>query len=129
MARQDDGFAFELAGGCVALIGTAFVAAALFEPGSSGETGGRLLVIAVVTGVLAALLGDWRAWVGVTLVAALIFVGFLAGHAGDLTSDGSFWSHTLVIGLAALLGRGQRWIRHAVTAPGGRLETHRLRVR
>ena len=111
MARSDGGeMAFGLAGGCVAVVAAALATAALFAP---SEQGARLLAMAATAGVLAAVLDDWRACLGVTLIAALIFVGFLAGHAGDLTSDRSAWPYTLVIGLAALLGRGQRRMRLA----------------
>jgi hypothetical protein len=111
MARwSSEDAAFGLAGGCVTVVAAALATAALFAP---SQQDARLLAMAVTAGVLAAVLADWRACLGVTLVAALIFVGFLAGHAGDLTSDRSAWPYTLVIGLAALLGRGQRRMRLA----------------
>ena len=102
--------AFGLAGGCVTVVAAALATAALFAP---GELDARLLAMAATAGVLAAVLVDWRACLGVTVVGALIFVGFLAGRAGDLTSDRSAWPYTLVILLAALLGRGLRRMRLA----------------
>ncbi|MFF5297662.1 hypothetical protein [Paractinoplanes globisporus] len=106
-----DEVAFGLAGGCVGVIGAAFVSAAAFPP---AETGARLLVMALAAGVIAAIVADWRAWLGVTVFAALVYVGFLAGHDGTLTVHGSAWASTLLIAFAALLGRGQRWMRQAL---------------
>ena len=108
--RQAEEMAFGLAGGCVTVVAAALATAALCTP---SEQGARLLAMAATAGVLAAVLADWRACLGVTVVAALIFVGFLAGHAGDLTSDRAAWPYTLVIVLAALLGRGLRRVRLA----------------
>lgn len=106
-----DGVAFGLAGGCVAVIGAAFVSAAAFP---AAELGPRLLLMALAAGVLAAIVADWRACLGVTVFAALVYVGFLAGRDGDLIAHASVWSSTLLIGLAAALGRGQRRLRHVV---------------
>ena len=103
--------AFGLAGGCVGVIGAAFAGAALFP---AGDGGARLLVMALAAGVVAATVRDWRACAGVTVFAALVYVGFLTGRDGVLTVHGSAWSYTLLIGLAALLGRGQRWMRHTL---------------
>lgn len=106
------GAAFGLAGGCAAVIVAALIAAVLIEPGSEG---GRLLMMAVTAGVLARFVEDWRASVGVTVAAALIYVGFLANTGGDLTADATAWPYTVAIAFAALLGRGQRWM-HAIHA-------------
>lgn len=103
-----DEVAFGLAGGCVGVIGAAFVGAALFP---AGDSGARMLVMALAAGVVAAIVRDWRACLGVTVFAALVYVGFLAGRDGELTVHGSAWAYTLLIGLAALLGRGQRRLR------------------
>jgi hypothetical protein len=70
--------------------------------------------MALAAGVVAAIVRDWRACLGVTVFAALVYVGFLTGRDGVLTVHGSAWADTLLIGLAALLGRGQRRLRHAV---------------
>ena len=104
--------AFGLAGGCAVVIAAALAAAAMFAP---AELGARLLVVAAAAGVLARFLIDWRACAGVTVFAALVFVGFLAHQAGDLTGDLTPWPYTIAIGLAAVLGRGQRWF-HALNA-------------
>jgi hypothetical protein len=105
-----DEVAFGLAGGCVGMIGAAFVSAAVFP---AADAGARLLVMALAAGVVAAIVRDWRACLGVTVFAALLYVGFLAGRDGVLTVHGSAWAYTLLIGLAALLGRGQRRLRRA----------------
>ncbi|NMO54957.1 hypothetical protein HH310_27710 [Actinoplanes sp. TBRC 11911] len=121
MARNDSGWAFGLAGGCVAVIGAAFLAAAV-----STDMHGRLIVLALAAGVIAARTVDWRACLGSTAFAALVYVGFLAGHQGVLTGDEPAWAYTLVIGFAALLGRGQRWM-HAVRQPHDRLQARMTR--
>jgi hypothetical protein len=111
--KQVDGAspaAFGLAGGCAAVV-VAALAAAAFVP--YGHAGARALVMAVTVGVLAATLSDWRACAGVALAAALIFVGFLVHRDGVLTGGTSAWPYTIMIGLAALLGRGERWRRRA----------------
>jgi hypothetical protein len=102
--------AFGLAGGCAAVVVTALAAAAFIAP---DQMGARSLVMAVAVGVLAAVLTDWRACAGVAVVAAVIFVGFLAHRDGVLTGDTSAWSYTIMIGIAAVLGRGRRWMRSA----------------
>jgi hypothetical protein len=121
MARNDSGWAFGLAGGCVAVIGAAFLAAAV-----TTDMRGRLLVLALAAGVIAARTVDWRACLGSTAFAALVYVGFLAGHQGTLTGDAPAWAYTLVIGLAVLLGRGQRWM-HSVRQRHDRLQARMAR--
>jgi hypothetical protein len=121
MARNDSGWAFGLAGGCVAVIGAAFLAAAV-----TTDMHGRLLVLALAAGVIAARTVDWRACLGSTAFAALVYVGFLAGHQGALTGDAPAWAYTLVIGLAVLLGRGQRWM-HVVRQPHDPLQARMAR--
>jgi hypothetical protein len=66
--------------------------------------------MAVVVAALAAVLVDGRAALGVAVVAALIFVGFLAHRDGVLTGGASVWPYTIIIGLGALLGRSHRLI-------------------
>jgi hypothetical protein len=99
--------AFGLAGGCVAVVLVALGTAALFGP---GDLAGRAAAMAVAVGVLAAVLVDWRASAGVAVVAALIFVGFLAHRDGDLTGSATAWPYAAVIGLALVLGCGGRWV-------------------
>src|SRR6266511_4155819 len=102
--------AFGLAGGSAAVVVAALAAAAFMPP---GHVGARSLVMAVTVGVLAATLTDWRACAGIAVLAALIFVGFLAHRDGVLTGDPSAWPYTIMIGLAAVFGRGRRWLRRA----------------
>ena len=101
-----------LAGGSVVVAGTALATAGLVAP---GDLGGRVAAMAVIVAVLAAVLRDARACLGVTVVAVLIFVGFLAHRYGVLTG-GSAWPYTIPIVLAAALGRGQRMLRRLVVA-------------
>jgi hypothetical protein len=110
--------AFGLAGGSAAVVVAALAAAAFMPP---GHVGARSLVMAVTVGVLAATLTDWRACAGVAVLAALIFVGFLAHRDGVLTGDPSAWPYTIMIGLAAVLGRGERWRRRAALGEPGRI--------
>jgi hypothetical protein len=102
--------AFGLAGGCAAVVIVALVAAGLFAP---GDLAGRAAAMAVAVGVLAAVLVDWRASAGVAVVAALIFVGFLAHRDGELTGSATAWPYAAAIGVTLILGRGGRWIRSA----------------
>jgi hypothetical protein len=111
--EQNSGAPFELAAGCVAVVVAAFVAAAAFGP---AEPVDRAVVMAIAVALLATVLRDWRACAGVTVLAALVFVGFLAHQAGQLTGDPTPWRYTLILGSAALLGRGPRWIRAAAAA-------------
>lgn len=106
--------AFELAAGGVAVVAAAFAAAAAFGP---REPIGRVLIMGVAAGLLAVLVREWRAVAGVAAIAALVYVGFLAHRAGQLSGDPTPWPYTLVIGLAALLGRG--WRRVLITQRDG----------
>ncbi|MEV6348324.1 hypothetical protein [Actinoplanes sp. NPDC051851] len=108
-----DAAAFGLAGGSTAVVLAALAAAAVFAP---TEREARLLVMATVSGVLARYLTDWQTSLAVTILAALIFIGFLTHRSGILTGDLTPWPHTAVIALATLLGRGYRRIR-ALTTP------------
>jgi cell division protein FtsW (lipid II flippase) len=102
--------AFGLAGGCAAVVVAALATAAVVAP---AHVGARMLIMAVTVGVLAAVLTDWRACLGVAVVGALIFVGFLAHRDGVLTGSTAAWPYTIMIGLAAVLGRAVRRMRHA----------------
>lgn len=106
--ERDSGAPFELGAGCVAVVAAAFVAAAMFGPAEQVD---RAVLMAICAAGLAVALRDWRAVAGATVIAALVFVGFLAHQAGQLTGDPAPWRYTLIIGFAALLGRGPRWIR------------------
>ena len=64
----------ELGAGVAALVVTAFAAPVI--PTSPVPTG-RALVMAVVTGAVAALISDWRAWIGVTATSVVIVVAFI----------------------------------------------------
>ena len=114
---RDSAAAFELAAGCAAVIVAAFAAAAAF---GHAEQAGRVLIMAVTAGLLAAVLRDWRACTGVVTFAALVYVGFLAHRSGQLSGDPAPWPHTLVFVFAALLGRVRRWAlvpRHNAVRP------------
>jgi hypothetical protein len=79
--------------------------------------------MAAVVGVVAAVLTDWRACAGAAVLAALIYVGFLVHRDGVLTGDAAAWPYTIMIGLAAVLGRGARWLRRAEEPRGPVVET------
>ncbi len=106
-------FGFETAGGCAAVVVAALAAAALTEP---QEPAKRLMILAVTTAVLARFLADWRACAAVAAFAAVVFVGFLANQ-GAVVSDVAPWPYIVLIGFAAVLGRGQRWMDAASEAP------------
>lgn len=112
--------AFGLAGGCATVVLAALATAAFVAP---GHVVARAAVMAVVVGVLAAVLARFRACAGAAVLAALIYIGFLVHRDGVLTGDTSAWTYTIMIGLAGVLGRGGRWIwrteesRAPVTVP------------
>ncbi|ATO15252.1 hypothetical protein CO540_16575 [Micromonospora sp. WMMA2032] len=97
-----------MAGGAALVVGAALVAAAVFAP---GELPGRVLLIAGVVGGYAAVVADLRAVAAVTALGAATFVGFLANRYGELTGAGDAWSHAVLIGFAAVLGTGYRYVR------------------
>lgn len=101
---------FGLAGGCVVVVVVALAVAGLIAP---RDLGVRAAAMAVVVGVLAAVLRDRRAVLGVMAVAALIFVGFLDHRYGVLTGAAA-WKYTLPIAVAAALGRAIRLVDHGV---------------
>ena len=105
---------FELVAGTAAVVVAGFAAVALLPaPGPFG----RLAVLAVAVGLVAAVATDWRAAAGVAAVAALVFVGFLTHRYGVLTGDPAPWSCTPLLGFATVLGRGYRRLTHAVPKP------------
>ncbi|GIF68486.1 hypothetical protein Ais01nite_65210 [Asanoa ishikariensis] len=71
-------------------------------------TVGRLLAVAAAVAVVSALVPDLRAWLAVTAVGAATFL-----LAVDGRNDGV--PYLAFLGLAAVLGRGQRWMRHLGT--------------
>jgi hypothetical protein len=103
--------AFDLALGSAGVVVAAFGAAVLFRP---GEPGDRAMVVAIGVAVVAAIMRDWRATAGITVLAALTFVGFLAHRAGQLTGDPAPWRYTPIIIVAALAGRAVQVIRAAL---------------
>ena len=73
----------------------------------AAEPGGRVLVVAIACGVLAAILtGPWAIAV-IAVCAALAFVLQLAQPAAEGSAPGP-WEFTPLIGLAVLLGAGYR---------------------
>jgi hypothetical protein len=100
--------AFDPMVGWAGVIVAAFTAAILFRPAEQVD---RALVMAIGAAVLAAVLRDWRVTAGITVLAALVFVGFLAHRAGELTGDPAPWRYTLFIGAAAIAGRSGRAVR------------------
>jgi hypothetical protein len=102
----------ELAAGTATIAVTAFGAPVLFPLAE-----GRVLVISIVTGMLAALVTDWRARTGVTIASVMTLIVFVA--PGSLAGDSAPWSYTPLIGFAALLGCGYRWLTHATTPAAG----------
>jgi len=105
--RTEDA-AFGLAGGFAVVVAAALVTAGMIP---ADERFARLAVMAAVTAVLTVVIGDARAAAGIAVVAALVFVGFLAHRFGVLTGDPRAWESALVIVLAAGLGRMIRLAR------------------
>jgi hypothetical protein len=105
------GTAFDLVTGWAGVVVAAFTAAILFRPAEQAD---RAVVMAIGAAVLAAMMRDWRATAGITVLAALVFVGFLAHQAGELTGDPAPWRYTLIIGVAAIFGRAGRAIHAAM---------------
>jgi len=102
-ARTDIGIG--LAIGVVAVVGATIGAAAL-----TAGVPGRLAVIALVAGAVAAWVDDARAAVATAGVGFLLFDGFLVNRYGDLSWHGrtSLWQ---VAVLAVALGVGRGWRR------------------
>jgi hypothetical protein len=117
MSDHDDATAnavFETVAGVTAVVAAGFAAAAVFP---SADSEARVVLVALAAGVLSALLTDWRACTAVTVIAALVFVGFLTHRYGTLTGNPGPWSFTPLIGLGALTGRGYRRMVHRAPAP------------
>src|ERR1700754_2605728 len=89
------------ASGGVGLVAAAGLAGTVVAP----TTVGRLLLVAVTVGVLSAVLPDRRAWLGVNADGAFALV--LSIDDGE-----NGWPYLVFLGFAAVLGRGQRWMRH-----------------
>ncbi|SNT65505.1 hypothetical protein SAMN05421812_12358 [Asanoa hainanensis] len=86
-------------GGCAAVAAVGLAAAVV-----ASTTTGRLLAVAVTVGVLSAVLTDTRAWLVVTAAGAATFLLVVDGGENG-------WPFLVIVGLAAVLGRGQRWMR------------------
>ena len=81
----------QLMAGSAMVVVAGFAAVVLFP---RAEPVGRVLVMAIAAGVLAALLTHWRACLGVMATAMLVFVGVLM-HGSDLEPGGPGpWSYT-----------------------------------
>lgn len=68
-------------------------------------------VTAPQAGQLPSVTPCYRAVLGVAGVAMLIYVGFLVNDLGELTLHSDTWPYLLPLGLAAVLGWSQRWMR------------------
>jgi hypothetical protein len=123
--NQDDNVnaIFELAAGTAVVVVAGFVAAVMVP---ATEPAGRVAVMAVAVGVIAAACTDWRAGAGSAVTATLVFVGFLTHRYGVLTGDPAPWSFTPTIVLATLLGRGLRRLIRASGARDHSRSRHRL---
>jgi len=110
--------AFDLAIGWGGVVVAAFSAAILFK---AAEEVDRAVVMAIGVAVLAAVMRDWRATAGITVLAALVFVGFLVHQAGQLTGNPAPWRYTLIIGAAAAFGRAARALYAALRRRGPHL--------
>ena len=105
----------EFAAGTAMIAVAAFAAPVLFP---DPPPAGRVLVISMVTGMLCAVLTDWRARICVTIAAVMIFVVAVAPVPESPTGDSASWPYTPLIGLAAFLGYGYRLLAHATQAVG-----------
>lgn len=99
----------ELVGGLMAMTVAALGSGALY-PGTSPA--GRVFVVSVACGVLAAVLTDWRARVAVTAAAVVIFIVHLAPERDVPTGDVTSWSYSPLIMAAAIVGTGYHWMTH-----------------
>ena len=82
-----------------------FAAIVLFPP---DQPPGRIVVLAVACGIVAAALTDWRSATGLILAAGFVFVVFLASQPDGQPDPPAPVSYTPLIGLAVLLGQGYR---------------------
>ncbi|MEV4809821.1 hypothetical protein [Micromonospora avicenniae] len=107
-----------VATGAVLVVGATLLAAALFSP---AELSGRVAVVAIAVGGYAALVPGLRALAAVTLLAVACFIGFLVNRFGELTDvSGEVWAYAAVIGFAAVLGVGYRYLCALARRPSPR---------
>jgi hypothetical protein len=95
------------------IAGSAMVVVAGFAAGvlfPTAEPVGRVLVMALATGVLAALVTDWRACLGVLVTSMLVFGGVLVPGFGGNAGGPAPWSYTPLLVFATMLGFGFRRI-------------------
>ncbi|WP_431932287.1 hypothetical protein [Micromonospora sp. RP3T] len=114
---EDRGVALirELIAGTGAVVLATFAAVVMFP---AEEPVGRVLVMAVTCGLLAAWLTDWRATIVTAAVAGSVFVSLLADGAPPTPSP---WGFTPIFVVAVVLGMGNRLLRLL----GRRNEGHR----
>ena len=102
----------ELVGGAAAVVVAGVLAVVLFP---WGEPAGRVLVMAVACGAVAAWVSQWRVRLAVVVLTGLIFAGVLGDDWTYPPGAPGPWSYVPVIGFAALLGSGYRRLRRAET--------------
>lgn len=102
----DDDAPFELVAVLVAIVVAALATAALFP---RTDPGARLVLMAIVGGVLAGWVDDWRVAVAVVVAASLIYVGFLTHRYGELVGDPAPWKQTTWLIGAGVAGRVSGW--------------------
>lgn len=95
----------ELVAGAVSVVVAAFAAVVVFP---AEEPVGRVMVMAVACGLLAASLSDWRATLVMAATAAGVFVGVLADGAPPTPAPQGF---TPIFVVAVVLGAGNRRLR------------------
>ncbi|MFI6133814.1 hypothetical protein [Micromonospora sp. NPDC051141] len=95
----------QLIAGAGAVVLATFAAVVMFP---AEEPVGRVLVMAVVCGLLAAWFSDWRATIVTTAVAVGVFVGILADGAPPTPTA---WGFTPIFLVAVVLGMGNRLLR------------------
>ena len=91
--------------GSAMVVVAGFAAAVLFP---TAEPAGRVVVMALATGVLAAFVTDWRACLGVLVTSMLVFGGVLVPGSGVNAGGPAAWSYTPLLVLATMLGVGYR---------------------
>ncbi|MEV4628230.1 hypothetical protein AB0J90_18330 [Micromonospora sp. NPDC049523] len=112
---ENSGLSLRLVAGWAVVVAAAVVVA-LLVPADALPL--RVLVLAAVVGVYAAVVPDTRATLGTALIAVLVFTGFLAAGYGALGfRAGDIASYTALIGFATVLGLGQRWMRAGFVRP------------
>jgi len=98
--------------GAVAVIATAFIAAAI----PAGDPGWRFAVMATVVGLFAAISLDQVALAAVAAITALVTNGFIEDRAGQLAWHGSadLWKVLLLVIVGAIglaIGEAYRYLR------------------